>query len=390
MNQYPENWDTIRKTVYKRANYTCQICGNKGGLQGDTELHAHHKIPISNGGSHQMSNLECLCSECHSRVHGRPIGNSSSLDLTRNNTKSQEDTSSTESTDIGDLREASLELASVSFKLLYHLGQIVANNENVSAEEEISEFIESFRMGKLYMWKFGATAEQFEIGDGSKGLRGLKNAIDNRVERSSYALIGNTYQPIYDSLNDLVPKVEEVTDNELIRREATNVLNDVKYDIFLHVVSIQRADFAARGITSEAKTKPNGSTSTSGSKTASEEWSKCPNCGFEYSVLNIDEDVRRCFLCGTVWELTGLIWKKWKCTSCEFHDGNDITGKKRKSEKWLEEGKKANNQESYRKLDQFTTKEVANYVITIFELYNDGNNEVSPDNVQYNLNKNTN
>lgn len=56
-----------RKSVFKRDNYTCQICGQIGG-----ELNAHHieffsknlekRIDINNGIT--------LCIDCHKKIHG--------------------------------------------------------------------------------------------------------------------------------------------------------------------------------------------------------------------------------------------------------------------------------------------------------------------------------
>lgn len=66
---YPSNWDEIRRQVYQRDNYTCQNCGAGGGVQGSEELHAHHIVPVSSGGSHQPSNLVTMCSKCHNAIH---------------------------------------------------------------------------------------------------------------------------------------------------------------------------------------------------------------------------------------------------------------------------------------------------------------------------------
>lgn len=68
-DRYPSDWDSRRKEVYRADGYTCQICGSGGGPTGNTELHAHHKIPISEGGSHKKGNLTTLCKECHNGIH---------------------------------------------------------------------------------------------------------------------------------------------------------------------------------------------------------------------------------------------------------------------------------------------------------------------------------
>lgn len=67
---YPSDWDSRRKKVYKRDDYTCQHCGARGGPSGNVELHAHHIVPKSNGGRHHLSNLVTICSDCHRAIHG--------------------------------------------------------------------------------------------------------------------------------------------------------------------------------------------------------------------------------------------------------------------------------------------------------------------------------
>lgn len=73
MSGYPDDWDQRRKKTYRRDGYECQRCGAKGGHMGDTELHAHHKLPKSQGGSHSLDNLETICKECHELEHGHQI-----------------------------------------------------------------------------------------------------------------------------------------------------------------------------------------------------------------------------------------------------------------------------------------------------------------------------
>ena len=72
-NGYPADWDARRKKAYRRDDYTCQNCGAEGGPHGDVELHAHHIIPKSRGGSHSLNNLTTLCYECHNAVHDHHI-----------------------------------------------------------------------------------------------------------------------------------------------------------------------------------------------------------------------------------------------------------------------------------------------------------------------------
>jgi len=66
---YPSDWNTRRKRVYQRDGYQCQNCGAVGGPKGDAKLNAHHIVQKSKGGTHSLSNLKTLCTDCHSAVH---------------------------------------------------------------------------------------------------------------------------------------------------------------------------------------------------------------------------------------------------------------------------------------------------------------------------------
>lgn len=56
---------TLRDTIKKRDNYTCQICGKT--MYDEVGLHIDHIQPISKGGKTIMSNLQVLCSKCNGR-----------------------------------------------------------------------------------------------------------------------------------------------------------------------------------------------------------------------------------------------------------------------------------------------------------------------------------
>jgi len=66
---YPADWHARRRQVYERDEWTCQNCGRQGGPFGNVELHAHHVVPKSRGGSHRPTNLVTLCADCHDAVH---------------------------------------------------------------------------------------------------------------------------------------------------------------------------------------------------------------------------------------------------------------------------------------------------------------------------------
>lgn len=59
---YPPDWND-RKNIAMNKNNVCSECGKK------RSLHLHHIIHIGLGGSHELSNLELLCSKCHRKKH---------------------------------------------------------------------------------------------------------------------------------------------------------------------------------------------------------------------------------------------------------------------------------------------------------------------------------
>jgi len=87
-SSYPDDWDERRRRVYERDGYTCQSCGSQGGKAGNTELHAHHIIPISRGGSNKLSNLTTLCKECHNQKHDHDISSPSRKGRSQSNSTS--------------------------------------------------------------------------------------------------------------------------------------------------------------------------------------------------------------------------------------------------------------------------------------------------------------
>lgn len=53
----------LRKEVFKRDNYTCCECGAK--KEDGATLHIDHIIPVSKGGTDELSNLQTLCADCN-------------------------------------------------------------------------------------------------------------------------------------------------------------------------------------------------------------------------------------------------------------------------------------------------------------------------------------
>lgn len=68
--EYPSDWNSRRKRVYRRDGHRCQNCGGKSQAGNDIQLNAHHIVPKSKGGTHQETNLITLCTDCHNAIHG--------------------------------------------------------------------------------------------------------------------------------------------------------------------------------------------------------------------------------------------------------------------------------------------------------------------------------
>jgi len=63
---YPENWKELSESVKHRDGHKCSDCGASG-----VELHVHHVIPLSKGGTNDLDNLTTLCRQCHGMIHPR-------------------------------------------------------------------------------------------------------------------------------------------------------------------------------------------------------------------------------------------------------------------------------------------------------------------------------
>ena len=63
---YPDNWKQLSEAVKHRDGHKCTDCGASG-----VELHVHHIVPLSKGGTNDLDNLATLCSMCHSMIHPR-------------------------------------------------------------------------------------------------------------------------------------------------------------------------------------------------------------------------------------------------------------------------------------------------------------------------------
>lgn len=64
--RYGRAWKRIRDSYVKEHPF-CELCFEKGILVPVDEV--HHKLPLSEGGTHERSNLIALCKSCHAKIH---------------------------------------------------------------------------------------------------------------------------------------------------------------------------------------------------------------------------------------------------------------------------------------------------------------------------------
>ena len=57
-----------RREIFRRDNYTCQYCGERGGV-----LTIDHVVPKHLGGEHSWENLVTACAACNHRKGGRTL-----------------------------------------------------------------------------------------------------------------------------------------------------------------------------------------------------------------------------------------------------------------------------------------------------------------------------
>ena len=64
--RYGRAWKRIRDS-YIQQHPLCEKCGETGKLTPAEEV--HHKLPLSQGGTHEQRNLIALFQPCHSKIH---------------------------------------------------------------------------------------------------------------------------------------------------------------------------------------------------------------------------------------------------------------------------------------------------------------------------------
>ena len=65
--RYCEEHRKLIRDNYVKTHPFCERCFTNGILVPVEEV--HHKVPISQGGTHNPSNLMSLCKSCHNKIH---------------------------------------------------------------------------------------------------------------------------------------------------------------------------------------------------------------------------------------------------------------------------------------------------------------------------------
>ena len=64
--------DFVKQQALQNANHKCECKrtthGHSGRCNSTTRLEAHHITALSSGGSDNLSNVEVLCHDCHTKT----------------------------------------------------------------------------------------------------------------------------------------------------------------------------------------------------------------------------------------------------------------------------------------------------------------------------------
>lgn len=63
LNNLRKQFEEIRNQIWAEKQHKCVNCG------AESNLHLHHIVPLSLGGTNNIDNIVPLCEECHSKVH---------------------------------------------------------------------------------------------------------------------------------------------------------------------------------------------------------------------------------------------------------------------------------------------------------------------------------
>lgn len=225
---YPYDWDERRKKVYDRDNYTCQNCGAQGGGQyGNAELHAHHIVPKSKGGTHEVSNLKTICNECHSAIHNENVHAPTHPGIQTQNNESVEHQFPIVSDEYSEEVQAEIDRANLLYKIYMEWGK---------AEDAYS------RLEELFEIAFSTRGSSDRLNrEADEVYERIVNHFDE-IERLNNELIESAGENIdsreeklltshKESLSQYLPLVRENLDvaYEALTEEDGEILNTTEY-----------------------------------------------------------------------------------------------------------------------------------------------------------------
>jgi len=381
-SDYPSDWNSRRKSVYERDDHICQNCGTDGGLHTNIELHAHHVVPKSRGGTHDMSNLITLCSQCHKTVHSKnthaPTGyQEHEQEFTHSNP------------DFGDLADSILD---DTYTIVSGAGSLLISTSNNLDQgslefEEVSEVQNELRIAII------STYEHIDLLRSSSTLdysSDLVNAVEMCVDEAEKTLIVvmNTLdlieECIFDlfdqvtscpscgtsieesdafcggcgsNLSEMIPSCPECNNEVSIEDEFCRkcgeelsshqgpILGTAQVSLDWHDRmekntqqlddAIKRYVIAHKNV--DIKLRIQSETFTNAV------WRYCPSCGFPEGALRTMKGIE-CVVCNDEWKDKGIISKKIEMTK------GDIKGKSLVESKWERLGKQRNKQKHFQEI----------------------------------------
>lgn len=349
---YPGDWNSRRKRVYKRDNYACQNCGAKGGHKGDAEIHAHHVVPKSKGGSHRESNLITVCKECHYAIHGNRVAppaqkEGSIADLVEGpvadiiqifksfNFAGAMNMSAQYSYTLSDIlrQDHSQREQYEAYKqnLLY---ECYKSNRHIEALKEVSTRAMPQEMAESYpvfidAWEQWAIIQPRVIQDADEVVQLLRDRYCGNVcpVCGSVGAISNNCCGECGAMLEAI-QLEANGKEMYIRRGFSDRLSELKQSIrdIGHTSKIMRkiADRCAEEIDVNQSN-----------------WEHCPNCGVKHSPQMQNERIAICGLCKSKWKRARESGTNWKMIEGEQ------SGKKLSEQEWAEKGQQRYEQDRY-------------------------------------------
>lgn len=351
-SDYPSDWNSRRKTVYKRDNYTCQNCGRGGGSRGNAELHAHHIVPKSKGGTHSTSNLIAVCQQCHNAIHGNTHAPSASGSVPGHSSEGGYfDRVSSIIEKTADFADPTARYGPLVEKLLQ--GNIddvsrmstlerqiqrqaikqkaeLANFDAESAPDHVPEkFVDTLSL--IFAARIDLIEHTEKLIEDVQDHRELFTATNasgfecpdcgDIVERADAfcGMCGADLSEVGicpDCESDISAESDfcthcgtPLTDDD-VDGDADGTEDEIEICNHIEEQCRDIRDIANYVTTYNLVMRAHAGVVADSTQTEYVSWEYCPNCGFTHSVFRITE--AECVVCGARWQKKGIIFKKWE------------------------------------------------------------------------------